>query len=137
MTDNDTITLKDAAIHFGFSVYTLRAEAERGHLTTYKIGKRLYTTPADIRDMISACRVSQKGRDFTSIPAGHRNDSNMRRKPPRLYLQKSEDRPARWTVRDGSLMIRTGALEHETDKARDVLHTHMFATGQLNTPSPP
>jgi hypothetical protein len=66
MTDNDTITLKDAASHFGFSVYTLRAEAERGHLTTYKIGKRLYTTPADIRDMVSKCRVSQKDRAYTS-----------------------------------------------------------------------
>src|ERR1035437_1651872 len=65
MTDNDTITLKDAASHFGFSVYTLRAEAERGHLTTYKIGKRLYTTPADIREMVSKCRVDQKVRDFT------------------------------------------------------------------------
>src|ERR1035437_9266921 len=65
MTDNDTITLKDAASHFGFTVYTLRAEAERGHLTTYKIGKRLYTTPADIREMVSKCRVDQKVRDFT------------------------------------------------------------------------
>jgi hypothetical protein len=59
MTDNDTITLKDAASHFGFSVYTLRAEAERGHLTTYKIGKKLYTTPADVREMVTKCRVSQ------------------------------------------------------------------------------
>src|ERR1035437_3731840 len=70
MTDNDTITLKDAASHFGFSVYTLRAEAERGHLTTYKIGKRLYTTPADVRDMISACRVSQKGHGSIWTPSG-------------------------------------------------------------------
>lgn len=30
--DDDTITLRDAAQHFGFSVYTLRTEAERGHL---------------------------------------------------------------------------------------------------------
>jgi hypothetical protein len=67
MTDTDTITLKDAAGHFGFSVYTLRAEAGRGNLTIYKIGKRLYTTPADIRDMVSKCRVNQKAPGFGSI----------------------------------------------------------------------
>jgi len=65
--DSDTITLKDAAQHFGFTVWTLRAEADRGRLTIYKIGKRFYTTPADIKEMIQLCRVDQKGRDFTLI----------------------------------------------------------------------
>lgn len=58
--DQDTITLKDAAIRFGFSVWTLKAEASRGRLTTYKIGKRLYTTPGDIKAMVEACRVEPK-----------------------------------------------------------------------------
>lgn len=61
------ITLRDAAQHFGFTVSTLRAEAGRGRLAIYKIGKRLYTTPADIREMVNQCRVEQKGRDFTLI----------------------------------------------------------------------
>ena len=65
--DNDTITLKDAASHFGYTVSTLRAEASRGHLTIYKIGKRLYTTPADIREMVGKCRVEQKAQGFISI----------------------------------------------------------------------
>lgn len=65
--DDDTITLKDAAQHFGFSVYTLRAEADRGRLAIYKIGKRYYTTPADVKEMVKACRVDQKGHGFTSI----------------------------------------------------------------------
>jgi hypothetical protein len=34
--DGDIITLKDAAQHFGFSVYTLRTEAGNGRLTIYK-----------------------------------------------------------------------------------------------------
>jgi hypothetical protein len=67
ITDSDTITLKDAAQHFGFSVYTLRTEADRGRLVIYKIGKRYYTTPADIKEMVNQCRVDQKGRDFTLI----------------------------------------------------------------------
>ena len=58
--DDDTITLKDAAKHFGFSVYTLRTEADRGRLAIYKIGKRYYTTPADVTEMVQQCRVDQK-----------------------------------------------------------------------------
>ena len=70
--DQDTITLKDAGQHFGFTVSTLRAEADRGRLTIYKIGKRYYTTPADIREMVRQCRVEQKAPAFTLI----RNASN-------------------------------------------------------------
>jgi hypothetical protein len=65
--DGDTITLKDAAKHFGFSVYTLRTEADRGRLAIYKIGKRFYTTPADVKEMVRLCRVDQKAPDFTLI----------------------------------------------------------------------
>lgn len=66
ISDSDTITLKDAAQHFGFTVWTLRAEADRGRLTIYKIGKRYYTTPADVKEMVQKCRVEQKGHGFTS-----------------------------------------------------------------------
>lgn len=45
------ISLKDAAQHFGFSVSTLRAEASRGRLTIYKIGKRLYVNPDSVEAM--------------------------------------------------------------------------------------
>ena len=64
--ENDPITLADAASHFGFTVLTLRAEAERGKLVLYKIGKRYYTTPADIRQMVDLCRVEQKARGSIS-----------------------------------------------------------------------
>lgn len=77
--DNDAITLKDAASHFGFTVGTLRAEAERGHLVIYKIGKRYYTTPADIREMVNQCRVDQKARDFTLIRGGNSTSSGTDR----------------------------------------------------------
>lgn len=68
--DSDTITLKDAAQHFGFSVYTLRTEADNGRLVIYKIGKRYYTTPADIKEMVRQCRVDQKAQDFTLTRTG-------------------------------------------------------------------
>lgn len=63
--DNDAITLKDAAQHFGFTVSTLRAEAKRGRLEIYMIGKRHYTTPANVREMVQQCRVAPKAQDFT------------------------------------------------------------------------
>jgi hypothetical protein len=65
MNDTDTITLKDAASRFGFTVGALRAEAERGRLTLYRVGRSLYTTPADVREMISQCRVEPKAPAFT------------------------------------------------------------------------
>lgn len=77
--DNDTITLKDAAQHYGYSVYTLRSEADRGRLAIYKIGKRYYTTPADIREMINQCRVDQKARGFTLIRSASNTSSETER----------------------------------------------------------
>lgn len=77
--DDDTITLKDAAQHFGFSVWTLRTEADRGRLTIYKIGKRFYTTPRDVKEMIQRCRVDQKGRDFTLIKSAANSPSETER----------------------------------------------------------
>lgn len=57
MSDENVITLSAAAQEFGFSVSTLRAEAARGRLVTYKIGRRLYTKRRDVLDMIERCRV--------------------------------------------------------------------------------
>jgi hypothetical protein len=64
MTDAPlALTLKDAAERYGFTVATLRAEHQRGRLALYRIGKRLYTTPAAIREMLSQCLVE------VSVPA--------------------------------------------------------------------
>lgn len=77
--DDDTVTLKDAAQHFGFSVYTLRTEADRGRLAIYRIGKRYYTTPADVKEMVRQCRVDQKAPDFTSIRIANSGSSETDR----------------------------------------------------------
>jgi hypothetical protein len=58
--DDDPVTMADAAQHFGFTVSTLRAEAGRGRLVMFKIGKRYYTTPNAIRAMVELCRVEPK-----------------------------------------------------------------------------
>jgi hypothetical protein len=67
MTDAPlALTLKDAAERYGFTVATLRAEIARGRLTRYRIGKKDWTTPADIREMIEQCRVEPKAPAFTT-----------------------------------------------------------------------
>jgi hypothetical protein len=70
VTDDRAITLKEAAIEFGFSRSTLLAEHRRGRLNLYKIGRTFRTTAADIAAMIVACRVVPKARDSISIRDG-------------------------------------------------------------------
>lgn len=62
--DENPIPLKQAAEQFGFTVSTLRAEAKRGRLNIYRIGNKLYTTPADVRRMVVSCRIVPKGQDL-------------------------------------------------------------------------
>lgn len=45
---------------------TLRAEARRGRLVIYRIGRRDYTTRADIDRMVQACRVNTEAPDCSS-----------------------------------------------------------------------
>jgi hypothetical protein len=66
MTDLDTMTLKEASERYRFPMATLRAEIGRGRLVVYKIGKRFYTTPDDIRAMVQECRVANLHRASTS-----------------------------------------------------------------------
>lgn len=61
LLDTDPITLKTASevILCGIvSVSALRAEIRRRNLAAYKVGKNLFTTPRDIREMMEKCRVS-------------------------------------------------------------------------------
>ncbi len=74
MTDDHPIRLKDAAEEFGIGVATLRAEAERGRLAIYRIGKRDYTTRNDIREMVLQCLAPQKVPAYIST----RREANTR-----------------------------------------------------------
>lgn len=51
MSDEHPITLNAAAKEFGFTVPTLRAEADRGRLAVYKIGRRLYTDRSAVENL--------------------------------------------------------------------------------------
>jgi hypothetical protein len=54
-------------------------EADRGRLVIYKIGKRYYTTPADIKGMVAQCRVDQKAPDSTWIRRARNTPSETER----------------------------------------------------------
>jgi hypothetical protein len=62
MTDDRPLTLKEAAAAYGFTVSTLRAEADRGRLCIFRIGKRDYTMPDDMQEMIRRCRAEDHRR---------------------------------------------------------------------------
>jgi hypothetical protein len=57
------LTLREAADRYGFTVSTLRAEAGRGRLSIFRIGKRDYTMAADVQEMIRRCREDDPRRD--------------------------------------------------------------------------
>ena len=82
------LTLKEAAERFGFKVATLRAEAGRGRLDIFRIGKTDYILPSDI------------GRMIRKMP--------RRRSPPRLLLDKAR---GQWIIKDGDTRIRTSCSE--------------------------
>jgi hypothetical protein len=63
--DDDPITLAEACKlfpHAKLTVSTLRAEAARGRLDIFRIGKRDYTTPSAMRDMVNLCRAADHRR---------------------------------------------------------------------------
>lgn len=83
MTDEDRpITLNDACSIFRGSLTpsTLRAEADRGNLTIFKIGRRYYTTPAFVESMVRKCQESQQARGSISTRNGEHGPSEMDQK---------------------------------------------------------
>lgn len=69
MTEDDPVTLAEACKEvFGGKVTasTLRAEAARGRLDVFRIGKRDFTTIRSVREMIEKCRVADRRRGFIS-----------------------------------------------------------------------
>jgi hypothetical protein len=68
--DDAPITLESACKLWPdakLKVSTLRSEAGRGRLNIFRIGRRDYTTIADMKQMVDRCRAEDSRRDFTSI----------------------------------------------------------------------
>src|SRR5262249_47147752 len=74
MTDDEQpIPLVDACGLYPrarLTVSTLRAEAARGRLDIFRLGRRLYTTPLALREMVTRCQEDANHRASTSIQLG-------------------------------------------------------------------
>jgi hypothetical protein len=78
------LTLKEAAEHFGFTKSTLRAEAGRGRLDIFRIGKTDYTLPSDVEEMIRRCREDDPRR--ASYSTGLEGNGSSRTATPESAL---------------------------------------------------
>ena len=72
MTDLDErpLTLKEAGDLYRLKVSTLRAEAARGRLDIFRLGKRDYTTLESLRSMVRKCQEEGRRRVSTSTQTG-------------------------------------------------------------------
>jgi hypothetical protein len=78
---DELLTLEDASAFLNGkgTAATLRAEHSRGKLELYKIGKRLYTTKRDLKEMQRKCRVPQEALGFISTSGASNGLSEMDR----------------------------------------------------------
>ena len=70
MTDDDPITLQEAVNLFpkaNLKISTLRVERDRGNLDIFLLGKRDYTTPKSMREMVRKCQENARRRVSTLI----------------------------------------------------------------------
>lgn len=82
MTDDEPMTLQEVChgyFHATLTPATLRAEAGRGRLAIFKIGRRHYTTLAAVREMVRLCHVEPKARDCTWTKSAARGLSETAR----------------------------------------------------------
>ncbi len=75
LADDDPVTLAEAckiAFRDAVTPRTLRAEASRGRLDVFRIGKRDFTTLRSVREMQEKCRVDRQGRGSISTDDARR-----------------------------------------------------------------
>ena len=80
--DDEPITLAEACKlfpHAKLTLSTLRAENERGNLDIFRLGKRDYTTPGSMREMVRLCREEDRRRGSISLKTGNNGLSEMER----------------------------------------------------------
>ena len=68
MTDDRPLTLQEAADLYRLKISTLRAEASRGRLDIFRLGRRDYTTLESLKTMVRKCQEDARRRASTSTP---------------------------------------------------------------------
>lgn len=78
--DDDPVTLKEAcemAFRGTITVASLRAEAGRGNLDIFRIGRRDFTTLRAVREMQAKCLAGRKDRTFIATQPANSGLSEM------------------------------------------------------------
>ena len=73
------ITLAEAAQLYRLTISTLRAEASRGRLDIFRLGRRDYTTIQAMQDMVRKCQDAARLRASTSIQDASNGSSETAR----------------------------------------------------------
>src|SRR6187200_1483381 len=73
------LTLKEAGDLYQLKISTLRAEASRGRLDIFRLGKRDYTTLQAMKEMVRKCQEEGRRRASTLIQGGDNGLSEMER----------------------------------------------------------
>jgi hypothetical protein len=87
--DDDPLPLADACALYPQSrltVSTLRAEAARGRLKVFRIGRRDYTTRRDVQEMFTRCRDADPRRAYISTRQGGNAHQGWRHQNPPWLL---------------------------------------------------
>ena len=79
MNDDRPLTLQEAGDLYRLKVSTLRAEANRGRLDVFRIGRRDYTTLEALKDMVRKCQEDARRRASTSTQQGSNGLSETER----------------------------------------------------------
>jgi hypothetical protein len=77
--DERPLTLKEAGDLYRLKISTLRAEAARGRLDIFRLGKRDYTTLQSMREMVRKCQEEGRRRVSTLIGDGGNGSSETER----------------------------------------------------------
>lgn len=89
MNDDDPITLADACRnHPSVTPAVLLAEAARGNLVVFKLGRRWHTTPGDFKRMVDLCREFRRVRaSISTASAGNGSSATADPSSARAALQ--------------------------------------------------
>ena len=79
MNDDLPLTLKEAGDLYRLKVSTLRAEASRGRLDVFRIGRRDYTTLEALKSMVRKCQEDARRRGSTSTQDASNGSSETER----------------------------------------------------------
>ena len=80
--ETEPITLKEACesvLGNRVKAATLRAEAQRGNLLIFRVGRRDFTTRSAVREMVRRCQDAARHRASTSIQDGNSGSSETAR----------------------------------------------------------